>query len=90
MDTKQQNPQPKRRKATPTDILLFFLGIMILFRTPWSDMNSFHRLLLFLFAFCILLRFSNLRKEKLREMEIARRKAEKATEKPEGTDNPEA
>lgn len=77
MNTEQHNSQrPARKKATPTDIILILLGIMILFRTPWNDMNSFHYLLFFLYALCIILRISNLRKERMQQMAAAQRKAE--------------
>lgn len=79
MNTDQQNGQrPRRKKTSPTDIIMMVLGIMILFRTPWNNMNSFHYLLFFLYALCIMLRITNLRKERMNQMEAERRKAEAA------------
>lgn len=75
MNTEQQNRQPAGKKPTPTDIILILLGILILFRTPWNDMNSFHYLLFFLYALCMILRISNMRKDRMRQMAIARREA---------------
>lgn len=40
-------------------------------------MNSFHHLLLFLYILCVMLRITNIRKVKMREMEMARKKAER-------------
>lgn len=41
-------------------------------------MNSFHYLLFFLYVLCLMLRFSNLRKERMYQMAVEKRKAEAA------------
>lgn len=76
MNTNQQNTPPIRRKPSPTDIILILLGILVLIRTPWDNMDSFYFLLIFLYILCIMLRIANLRREKMREMAIAQRKAQ--------------
>lgn len=85
MNTNQQNPQPAKKKISPTDIILILLGILVLVRTPWDNMNSFYFLLIFLYILCMMLRIANLRREKIREMAIAQRKAQ-AQEKAEEAD----
>lgn len=77
MNTEQQN-HPARRKPSTTDIILMLLGVLILIRTPWSNMNSFHYLLFFLYALCLMLRIGNLRKERIYQMAMEKRKAEDA------------
>lgn len=71
-----QQPHP-RKKINPTDLILFVAAIFLLFYIPWNNMNSFYRLILFLYFLCVMLRITNIRKVKMREMEMARRKAEK-------------
>lgn len=93
MNTEQQNRQPAGKKPTPTDIILILLGILILFRTPWNNMNSFHYLLFFLYALCMILRIGNMRKDRMRQMAIARREATAkaiAKENTEAAENAEA
>lgn len=68
----------KKKKITLTDLILFLAAIFIMLRTPWGHMESFDHLILFLYALCVLLRISNLRKMRMREMEIERKKAEQA------------
>ena len=46
--------------------------------TPWGNTNSYHRLMLFLYFLCVLLRFSNIRKQKMREFEHKRKMEERA------------
>lgn len=53
-------------------------------------MNSFHYLLLFLFVLCIMLRWSNMRKEHERQEAEARRKAAQAALQPAPTEAAEA
>ena len=64
-----QRPNPPRKKIKPTDLILFAVAIFLLFMTPWGNTNSYHRLMLFLYFLCVLLRFSNIRKQKMREFE---------------------
>ena len=70
-------PPTQRKQRSLTDLILFAAAIFLLFYIPWRDMNSFHHLLLFLYILCVMLRITNIRKVKMREMEMARRKAER-------------
>lgn len=73
-----QRPDPPRKKIKPTDLILFAVAIFLLFMTPWGNTNSYHRLMLFLYFLCVLLRFSNIRKQKMREFEHKRKMEERA------------
>ena len=73
-----QRPNPPRKKIKPTDLILFAVAIFLLFMTPWGNTNSYHRLMLFLYFLCVLLRFSNLRKQKMREFAHKRKMEERA------------
>lgn len=73
-----QRPNPPRKKIKPTDLILFAVAIFLLFMTPWGSTNSYHRLMLFLYFLCVLLRFSNIRKQKMREFEHKRKMEERA------------
>lgn len=73
-----QRPNPPRKKIKPTDLILFAVAIFLLFMTPWGNTNSYHRLMLFLYFLCVLLRFSNIRKQKMREFEYKRKMEERA------------
>ena len=73
-----QRPNPPRKKIKPTDLILFAVAIFLLFMTPWGNTNSYHRLMLFLYFLCVLLRFSNIRKQKMREFEHNRKMEERA------------
>lgn len=76
-----QRPNPPRKKIKPTDLILFAVAIFLLFMTPWGNTNSYHRLMLFLYFLCVLLRFSNIRKQKMREFEHKRKMEERAAMK---------
>lgn len=73
-----QRPNPPRKKIKPTDLILFAVAIFLLFMTPWGNTNSYHRLMLFLYFLCVLLRFSNIRKQKMREFGHKRKMEERA------------
>ena len=73
-----QRPNPPRKKIKPTDLILFAVAIFLLFMTPWGNTNSYHRLMLFLYFLYVLLRFSNIRKQKMREFEHKRKMEERA------------
>lgn len=73
-----QRPNPPRKKIKPTDLILFAVAIFLLLMTPWGNTNSYHRLMLFLYFLCVLLRFSNIRKQKMREFEHKRKMEERA------------
>ena len=77
--SQQQNYPNKKRNLT--DFLLFGMAILLIFIIPWSNMNSFHYLLLFLYVFCCLLRITNIRKVRMRQMAQQKRaEQEKANE----------
>ncbi len=63
----QQQSHPKKKRNL-TDLILFGIAILLLFIIPWSNMNSFHYLLLFLYVFCCLMRITNIRKMRMRQM----------------------
>lgn len=71
-----QKPDQSKKKFATTDIILMCLGIFILIRTPWSNMNSFYYLLFFLYIFCIMMRLTNIRKQHSKKMEMEQKKAE--------------
>ena len=62
-----QRPNPPRKNIKLADLVLFAVAIFLIFMTPWGNTNSYHRLMLFLYVVCVLLRFSNIRKQKMRE-----------------------
>ena len=64
-----QRPNPPRKNIKLADLVLFAVAIFLIFMTPWGNTNSYHRLMLFLYVVCVLLRFSNIRKQKMREFE---------------------
>ncbi len=72
--SQQQNHPKKKRNLT--DFLLFALAIFLLIIIPWSNMNSFHYLLLFLYVFCCLMRITNIRKMRMRQMAQQEKQAE--------------
>lgn len=74
----EQKPTPGRKKIPPKDLIIIALGVFIVFRIPWNNMNSFHYLLLFLFILCMMLRWSNMRKEAERKRILAEQAAAKA------------
>lgn len=89
--TERPNRQrPQRRKIPPRDLIIIAVGVFIIFLIPWNNMNSFHYLLLFLFVLCIMLRWSNMRKEHERQEAEARRKAAQAALQPAPTEPAEA
>ncbi|MDD4842804.1 MAG: hypothetical protein PHU31_00515 [Anaerotignum sp.] len=63
-----------KRKFAATDIILMFLGIFILIKSPWSNMNSFYYLLFFLYIFCIMMRITNVRKQNAKKEELQQKK----------------
>lgn len=69
---------PKKKKITLTGIVLYAVALFMIFRVPWNDINSFHFLLIFLFLLCLMLRFSNMRRAKMREFAMKRKLAEEA------------
>ncbi|WP_304509014.1 hypothetical protein [Anaerotignum sp.] len=73
---KNSNQKPNKKKHAVTDIILMCLGLFILIRTPWSNMNSFYYLLFFLYIFCIMMRLTNIRKQHAKKIEMEQKKAE--------------
>ena len=73
-----QRPNPPRKNIKLADLVLFAVAIFLIFMTPWGNTNSYHRLMLFLYVVCVLLRFSNIRKQKMREFEHKRKMEELA------------
>ena len=73
-----QRPNPPRKNIKLADLILFAVAIFLIFMTPWGNTNSYHRLMLFLYVVCVLLRFSNIRKQKMREFEHKRKMEERA------------
>lgn len=72
--SQQQNRPNKKRNLT--DFILLGMAILLLVIIPWSNMNSFHYLLLFLYVFCCLLRITNIRKVRMRQMAQQQKHAE--------------
>ena len=69
-------PQKNRKNFPLTTLILYAVAIYMIYRIPWSDMNSFHFLILFMFILCLMLKFSNARKAKIREFAMRRKQAE--------------
>ena len=63
MENNQNTPnKPQRKKRALVDMLIPALGILVLWRVDWGNMNSFHYLIIFMFFLCLMLRWGNLRK----------------------------
>lgn len=78
MENNQNTPnKPQRRKVPRIDLIIIALGILIIFRIDWGNMNSFHYLILFMFVLCLMLRWANMRKVE----EMKRKKAEYMAQK---------
>ena len=73
-----QRHNPPRKNIKLADLVLFAVAIFLIFMTPWGNTNNYHRLMLFLYVVCVLLRFSNIRKQKMREFEHKRKMEERA------------
>lgn len=56
------------------------LGIFILIRTPWSNMDTFSYILFSLYILCIMMRITNLRKRYEKEEALMQKKAEMEAE----------
>ena len=70
MENNQNTPnKPPRQKRALIDMIIPALGILVIWRVDWANMNSFHYLIIFMFILALMLRWSNLRK-----MEAAKRK----------------
>lgn len=73
-----QNPIPNkpRKQLAPRDLLIVALVILAITRLDFSNMNSFHVLLLFLVFLLLMLRWANMRKEAVRKQAMDRYKDE--------------
>lgn len=63
MNLKKPQSNPDKKKLSTADIILIGVGLYVLIRTPWGNMNSFHYLLFFLYIFCMMMRLTNIRKQ---------------------------
>lgn len=63
MNLKKPQFNPDKKKLSTADIILIGVGLYVLIRTPWGNMNSFHYLLFFLYIFCMMMRLTNIRKQ---------------------------
>lgn len=78
MENNQNKPNKPQRKPIPRiDLIIIALGVLVIFRVEWGNMNSFHYLILFLFVLCLMLRWANMRKAE----EMRRKKAEYMAQK---------
>ena len=84
-----QNPipnKPNRKQLAPRDMIIVALAVLVLTRINWTNMNSFHVLILFLLFLMLMLRWANMRKEALRKQAMERYKeqfeAEAVTTRP--------
>lgn len=78
MENNQNKPNKPQRKQIPRiDLIIIALGVLVIFRVEWGNMNSFHYLILFLFVLCLMLRWANMRKAE----EMRRKKAEYMAQK---------
>ncbi len=71
MNTNKPPVPPKKNKIM--DLILFLVAIYLLFTVKWGHTTSYDHLMLFLYALCVLLRISNIRKSGIREMERRKR-----------------
>ncbi len=76
MENNQIPNRPQRKKMATSDLILIALAVLVMFRVDWSNMNSFHYLILFLLFLCFMLRWSNMRKAALQQQMRERYKAE--------------
>lgn len=86
-------PMPQKKNKV-MDLILFAVAVYLLFTVHWGHTTSFDHLMLFLYALCVLLRISNIRKSGIREMERRKRmeqmqqqKAEQLSEDAVSTEN---
>lgn len=91
MENQTPNTPPKRKRIPPRDLILIALAVLVMFRVDWSNMNSFHYLILFMLVLCFMLRWSNMRKEAIKKQDMERYRAqyeaEAAKEAPALADN---
>lgn len=66
--------RPKRKQMAPRDMIIIALAVLVLTRIDWTQMNSFHVLILFLLFLMLMLRWGNMRKEAVRKQAMERYK----------------
>lgn len=66
--------RPKRKQMAPRDMTIIALAVLVLTRINWTQMNSFHVLILFLLFLMLMLRWGNMRKEAVRKQAMERYK----------------
>lgn len=76
MENQTPNMPPKRKRIPPRDLILIALAVLVMFRVDWSNMNSFHYLILFMLVLCFMLRWSNMRKEAIKKQDMERYRAQ--------------
>lgn len=80
MNNNQNTPNipngPRRKQLAPRDLLIVAIAILVLTRINWTQMNSFHVLILFLLFLMLMLRWANMRKEAIRKQAMDRYKGE--------------
>ena len=76
-----QNPnltpnRPPRKQMAPRDMFIVAVVVLVLTRINWTQMNSFHVLILALTFLMLMLRWGNMRKEATRKQAMDRYKRE--------------
>ncbi len=74
-DKKLRSPNSNKKRLSTADIVLICVGLYVLIRTPWGNMNSFHYLLFFLYIFCMMMRLTNMRKQNSQKEKMQQEKA---------------
>ena len=82
MENNQNTPnRPQRPKASRIDLIIMALGILVIWRVDWGNMNSFHYLIMFMFFLCLMLRWGNIRKAEAKKQKQKDYAAQKAAQK---------
>ena len=79
MENNQNTPnRPQPKKIPRIDLIIMALGILVIWRVDWGNMNSFHYLIMFMFVLCLMLRWGNIRKAEARKQKQREIMAQKA------------
>ena len=89
MNLKKPQSNPDKKKLSTADIVLIGVGLYVLIRTPWGNMNSFHYLLFFLYVFCMMMRLTNIRKQQSQKEKMEQEKQRLALQTHEENKNAE-
>ncbi len=89
MNLKKPQSNPDKKKLSTADIILIGVGLYVLIRTPWGNMNSFHYLLFFLYVFCMMMRLTNIRKQHSQKEKMEQEKQRLPLQNYEENKNPE-